>query len=410
MMMKIRKSVYSAMGKLNVEALRKHQLKPINSILNGNDTMVIAPTSFGKSLIYQIPAIINKNALTVVIEPLLALMHDQVNKLKQHGISAEYLDSTLPPRESQLIKVRTYLGKVNILYISPERLETGILSAISQYQKIGMIVVDECHCVTSWGNTFRKAYLDIGQYINELPYHPVIVALSASAPPEDRPEIMNLLSMQHAQCFQISLYRSNLSFAKTAVSSRKAQRKQLMKFMRKYHKHTTIVFCNTKKAAEYVAKKLKEKYPNDVLLYHSKSKHNDRNLLSGKQHIIVATTALSMGVDIPNVDLVIHFNLPLSIPDYYQMSGRAGREDQHARSILLYNRDDYFGNYSLLQQIDDSQSRKNAIAKLDAMRALAEDDKHCMVRQMLQSLGDAHEKDCRYCTNCQKERKGQKAR
>ena len=402
--MKLRKSVKSAMEILGIEQLRKNQLKPINAILDGYDTMVIAPTSFGKSLLYQIPAVISDD-LTVVVEPLLALMHDQARKLNELGISAACLDSTLTNGEREDVWKLLKKGKLKLLYLSPEQLDNGVLHNAAKYNHIGMVVVDECHCVTQWGSTFREDYLKIGRSIDKLPYHPTVVAMSASVIPEDRETIMELLSMRDAKCFAMPLYRSNLTFSRKIVSNRTEAKKVLLKQMKNHHKHTTIIFCNTVKAVEFVAKKLEEKYAGEVIQYHGKDKRHEREMLAGQKHIIVATSALSLGVDLRGVDLVIHFNMPLSLAEYSQMAGRAGREGQKARSILIYNPDDYHTNYGLLQSIEDDMARTTAIARLDEMKEFCEDEKHCMVKRLLKALGDPHNTRCRYCTNCQKERR-----
>lgn len=402
--MKIRKSVKRAMDLLQIEKLRKNQLKPINAILDGHDTMVIAPTSFGKSLLYLIPALAQGTGITIVIEPLLALIHDQVHKLRKLDISASYLDSTQSKSERRTVIDDLRKCRIKILYVAPERLETGILSLIEMFCKIKMIVVDECHCVTTWGSTFRDAYQSISKCIDTLEHHPVIVALSATAIPEDRPRIMKLLSMRKAKEFKVSLYRSKLSLMKKNVPSGYGHLSALKKCLKKYHRHTTIVFCNTKAAAENVAKELKKTYCSEVMAYHSRCKEQEQDMLSGKKHIIVATSALSMGVDIRDVDLVIHYNMPMSLADYYQMAGRAGREGQHARSILLYDPDDYIENYWLLKQIDDKAARGRALKRLDEMKEFCEDEEQCMVITLLNALGDSHENACRYCTNCQKGR------
>ena len=402
--MKLRKSVKNAMKVLAIDKLRRNQLKPINAILDRHDTMVIAPTSFGKSVIYQIPALAQEDGITVVIEPLIALMHDQVQKLKTLDIPAAYLDSTQSKTDRKSVMADLQNGSIKILYIAPERLETDILSFIEEFNRIRIIVVDECHCVTTWGSTFRESYLSIGKYIDSLNHRPVIVALSATAVPEDRSQIMELLSMRDTKVFEMSLYRSKLSFMKKEVTSRLAQLKALKKYLKKYHRNTTIIFCNTIDAVENVAKELKKRYPNDVMTYHSRSKAQEQDMISGKKHIIVATSALGMGVDVRNVDLVIHFNMPLSLADYYQMAGRAGREGQHARSILLYNSDDYKFNRFLLSDIKDKKAKRRALDRLDAMKEFCDDEEHCMVATMLNALGDPFENTCRYCTNCQKGR------
>ena len=402
--MKIRPNIKQAMETLKIEKLRKNQLKPINAILDGHDTMVIAPTSFGKSLIYLIPAIIHQDKLTVVIEPLLALMHDQVQKLRSLGIAAAYLDSTQSKSERSIVVEQLQARKIQILYISPERIENSILSWIEEFYQIGMIVVDECHCVVSWGDTFRKAYRVIGESIGVLKHRPVITALSATAFPEDRPRIAELLNMHEVKYFEMSLYRGNLRLMKKVTPSRSLQIKVLKKCMKKYHCSATMIFCNTKRAVEYVAGYLEELYPGEVVAYHSQAKRQERQMLSGEKDIIVATSALSMGVDVRNVDLVIHFNMPMSLADYYQMAGRAGREGQPARSILLYNSDDYYTNRGLLEDIEEKTAKKRAMRRLDAMKEFCEDDERCMVTALLNALGDPHKKNCRYCTNCQKGR------
>ncbi len=402
--MKLKPSVRKSMEKLHIDKLRQNQIKPINAIMKGNDTLVIAPTSFGKSLIYHIPAITQKDALTIVLEPLLALIHDQVHNLKKLNISAAYLDSTQSQHERKSVMDDLCNRKIQILYIAPEQLDSGILSQIERFNDIGMIVIDECHCVTAYGYTFRKSYLTIGEYICKLKKHPVIVALSATALPEDRPLIMELLSMQDVKSFEMSLYRSNLRFMKRNVSSRKEQLRELKRCLKKYRKNTAIVFCATKHIAESVAEDLERIYPDDVIVYHSRKKHREKEMLLGKKHIIVATSALSMGVDVRNVDLVVHYNMPMSLADYYQMAGRAGREGQASRSILLYNPENYYMNKAMLDDLDDKRVRRIMLERLDEMKEFCDDTKHCMVRTLLQALGDSYDNKCRYCTNCQNER------
>lgn len=402
--MKIKKTVKEAMKLLQIKKLRRNQIKPINSILDGHDTLVIAPTSYGKSLIYQIPAIIQKKKLAIVIEPLLALIHDQVEKLQSLGISAAYLDSTQADKEQDAVMKNLCNGDVQILYMAPERLETNILSQIEKKNQVGMVVVDECHCVAVWGNTFRKAYLTIGEYIDQLKEHPAVVALSATALPEDRPEIIALLSMRKVKTFEMNLYRNNLRFMKRMTSSRKEQLKELKRCLKKYRKRTAIVFCSTIPHAEGVTESLKKIYPDDVIVYHSRNKRKEKEMLAGEKRIVVATSALSMGVDVKDVDLVIYYNMPLSLADYYQMAGRAGREGQSAQSILLYNPDDYCTNRAMLHDVEDKSVRKALLARLDEMKEFCEDEAHCMVKSLLQALGDSYNRECRYCTNCQRGR------
>lgn len=402
--MKIRKEVKSALKQLHIEKLRPNQLKPINRVLDGKDTLLIAATSFGKSLIAQIPAIINHDKLTIIIEPLTALSHDQVEKLQEYGVAAAYLDSTQSLREQEAVRKKLKKQALTILYLSPERLKPDIMPHEICKNTVGLVVIDECHCVTSWGHTFREDYLHIGEFIDSLKERPTVLAMTASAPPEDRDEIMGLLSMRDAKCISTNLYRSNFHFIKQSVTSRSEQIKVLKKSLKKFHKHTTIVYCSTKKAVEEITKRLGKVYPGEVVAYHSQNKKGERDMLLGRKHIIVATSALAMGVSIKQVDLVIHYNMPLSIPDYYQMSGRAGREGQKARSILIYNSSDYYGSHCWLENIEDPDTRKTVMKRLDAMKELCEDTKHCMYSMILDALGEKRKTVCRYCTNCQKAR------
>lgn len=402
--MKIRKEVKAALEQLHIEKLRPNQLKPINRILDGKDTLLIAATSFGKSLVAQIPAIINHDKLTVIIEPLTALSHDQVEKLQSCGVATAYLDSTQGSREREIVRKMLDKKELTILYLSPERLNPDIIPHEIYKNNVGLVVIDECHCVTSWGHTFREDYLRIGEFIDSLKKRPTVLAMTASAPSEDRDEIMELLSMQDAKCISTSLYRNNLHFMKQSVTSRSEQIKALKKCLKRFHKNTTIVYCSTKETVEEIAKRLEKIYPGVVVAYHSQNKKGERDMLSGRKHIIVATSALAMGVSIKQVDLVIHYNMPLSIPDYYQMSGRAGREGQKARSILIYNNADYHSSHYMLEDIDDPDTCKTVMKRLDAMKELCEDTKHCMYTMILKALGEKRKTKCRYCTNCQKAR------
>lgn len=352
--MDIRQDIKSAQKKLGIEKLRKHQVKPINSILDRQDTMVIAPTSAGKSAIYQVPALIF-SGMTLVIEPTLSLMYDQTYRLKSHGINAAYIDSTMSTDDYSHILKCIAKSKVKILFVTPERIQNRkFLDAIEDVE-ISMVVVDECHCVTSWGYGFRPDYLRIGKFIDTLPHRPVVAALTATATSDMREEICDLLSIDQPEVFINSLHRPNLHFIKRSFVSDEAKLKELL-------------------------------------------------FLSGERHIMVATSAFGLGVDQSDVDLVIHFNLPLSLIDYCQQAGRAGRAGQKAKCILLYCENDYPVNRTILKEIDDKSVRKNALRALDRMKEYAEST-GCLTSQVLSALGEKLDKPCGSCTNCQKRRK-----
>ena len=401
--MKFCYSCQSAMKQLGVEKLRDYQIRPINHILNAKDTMVIAPTSAGKSLIYQLPALVNNDKLTLVIEPTLSLMHDQVQRLKQRGVDAEYIDSSISGSEWLERMDQLAHKRITLLYITPEKLQNLDLAG----NKIRMIVIDECHCVLDWGYSFRKAYLQIGTYIKNLKKRPIVVALTATADEKDRKHIAKSLGMNNPKCYVSSLYRKNLIFVKKYASSKKEKQLILNKYLKKYHLHSTIIYCNSHRAVEAVYDSIRQLYPKDVVKYHAgmSAEARAKNLtrfLRGDSNIMVATTAFGMGIDQSDVDLVIHFNMPLSVIDYYQQAGRAGRQGQQAHCILIYSDDDYYVDKAILNSIEHLPARQRALSRLDSMRDFCQDTEHCMVKILLAELGEQNVKDCNHCSNCQK--------
>lgn len=400
--MKIRPEVKSALKELGYTKLRKGQSKVINRILDRKDTLLIAKTSFGKTLTAVIPAVIHRDRLTVIIEPLTVLMHEQVKMLNAVEINAAYLDSTQSDADKSAVYHKLEKQKMTILYVSPERLPYLPDWIANQ---IWLLVVDECHCVTLWGNSFREAYSQIGLFVSRMKKKPAVLAMSASAPPEDYDEIASSLGMENYKVLCFDLFRSKLHFLKYNAANRKEQLQLTKKMLRKYHKAGSIVFCSTIEAVKAVAENLERKYPNQVAVYYGKDKRSEKALLSGEKTIVVATNALAMGVDLPNVDLVIHFNMPSSISEYYQMAGRAGRNGQKAHDVLLYNPKDFYSQYRMIEQIKDKKIRMQELARLESVKELCEDSESCIVRQILRGLGQERDTDCRYCTNCQKERR-----
>lgn len=405
--MDVKRDIKFAQKQLCIERLRKHQIEPINNILDGNDTMVIAPTSSGKSAIYQIPALLF-SGISLVIEPTLSLMYDQVNKLKSYGINAAYIDSSVPAHERSRTLNRIKKGKIKILFVTPERLQKPKFLEVIKGIKLSMIVIDECHCVTLWGYGFRHDYLKIGDFIDSLNFKPVVVALTATATPNMRSKICDLLSMVQPKVFENSLYRPNLHFIKRLFVSDEAKLRELKRLLKK-RKNNCIIYCNTKKMTDAVYEEVKQWYPNDVVKCHSNlngkvRKGNELLFLNGEKHIMIASSAFGLGIDQSNVDLVIHFNLPLSLIDYYQQAGRAGRAGQKAKCILLYCENDYLVNRIILKEIDDKSARKDALRALDEAKEYAESSK-CLTHQILSSLGEKMDKTCGSCTNCQKVKK-----
>lgn len=405
--MKISTDLKGAMVQLGIAKLRDHQIKPLNHILRHRDTMVIAPTSAGKSLLYQLPALIWSDTLTLVIEPTLALMHDQVQKLQKLDIPAAYLDSMMSESDKKRVLHNLATQKIHILYVTPERLQTKKFQEAIAHYPVGLIAVDECHCVLDWGYSFRSAYLQIGDYIDSLPNRPTIVALTATADEASRNEIAKRLSMKKFKCYVLSLERKNLIFMKKGFSSQAEKQSPLFRCLKKYKPRSAIVYCNTQKAVEAVAKLLKEQYSHEVAMTHAgmgsaKRYEQEKKFLTGKRWIMVATSAYGMGVDLSTVDLMIHFNMPLSLVDYYQQAGRAGRNGSRAHCMLFYCQQDYKNNWGILK---NSEAPDLFYQRLDQMWEFCQEQHHCLVCGMLEALGEYKAKRCNHCTACQKERR-----
>lgn len=402
--MKVRKEVKEAMEVLGIDRCRQGQLKPIGKVLKGKDVLLIAPTCFGKSLVYQIPAVCWADRLTLVVEPLVALMHDQVKHLKSRGIRAAYLDSTQSEKEREKVLRQVRQGNCSVLFVTPERLESHAFQKTVRKVDIALLVVDECHCVLRWGSSFRPAYQKIGAFADGCSPRPVMLAMTATCPPAEREDLRHALHMQDAVCVERSLYRSNLVFLKKRVQSREGAKEALLRCLKKYDPQRALVFCTTIPCSKAAARVLSDGYPGEVALYCGKEKREEARILEGKARIIVATSALSMGLDLPDVELVVHLQMPLSLSDYYQMAGRGGRNGETARSVLICCDEDYRTNRYLLKTTLEGTSLDRALELLDEMKDLCDEDGTCMVQQLLGALGE-RAKRCRYCTNCQKEKR-----
>ena len=388
--------------------LKKEQVNAIKDGLDDQDLFMIAPTSFGKSAIFQILAIM-EGGLTIVIVPTLSLLHDQVNQLQQRQLSVGALASDCMSYDEfgiqRALKQYGYL----ILYTTPESLWKLDLSDIP----VSLLVVDECHCVTSWGYGFRAAYLEIGDFLEELPRRPQVVALTATAPVSDREQIKELLHMKDIKEYEISLYRPKLTFSVYSFVSEEKRQKELKRLLKQYSKSgdgSCIIYCNTRAQTKEIYDLVKKWYPKQVSICHSnlsngERKRNEQAFMSGERRIMVATSAFGMGINKSDVRLIIHYNLPLSIIDYYQQAGRAGRDGGKARCILLYRKSDYDLNRWVIEQNQDPAALEHSLRALDEMKEYADDEKGCMVQRMLLALGEKLDKPCGRCTYCQKARR-----
>lgn len=407
--MSIKKTIRQVADTIGIKGeLKKEQVNAIKDGLDGQDLFMIAPTSFGKSAIFQILANM-ESGLTIVIVPTLSLLHDQVDQLQQRQLSVGALASDCMSYDEfgiqRALKQYGYL----ILYTTPESLWKLDLSDIP----VSLLVVDECHCVTLWGYGFRAAYLEIGDFLKQLPRRPQVVALTATAPVSDREKIKELLHMKHIKEYEISLYRPKLTFSVYSFVSEEKRQKELKRLLKQYSKSgdgSCIIYCNTRAQTKEIYDLVKKWYPKQVSICHSnlsngERKRNEQAFMSGERRIMVATSAFGMGINKSDVRLIIHYNLPLSIIDYYQQAGRAGRDGGKARCILLYRKSDYDLNRWVIEQSQDPAALEHSLRALDEMKEYADDEKGCMVQRMLLALGEKLDKPCGRCTYCQKARR-----
>ena len=404
--MSIKKTIRQVADTIGIKGeLKKEQVNAIKDGLDGQDLFMIAPTSFGKSAIFQILAIM-ESGLTIVIVPTLSLLHDQVDQLQQRQLSVGALASDCMSYDEFCIQRALKQYGYLILYTTPESLWKLDLSDIP----VSLLVVDECHCVTSWGYGFRAAYLEIGDFLKQLPRRPQVVALTATAPVSDREKIKELLHMKHIKEYEISLYRPKLTFSVYSFVSEEKRQKELKRLLKQYSKSgdgSCIIYCNTRAQTKEIYDLVKKWYPKQVSICHSnlsngERKRNEQAFMSGERRIMVATSAFGMGINKSDVRLIIHYNLPLSIIDYYQQAGRAGRDGGKARCILLYRKSDYDLNRWVIEQSQDPAALEHSLRALDEMKEYADDEKGCMVQRMLLALGEKLDKPCGRCTYCQK--------
>ena len=407
--MSIKKTIRQVADTIGIKGeLKKEQVNAIKDGLDGQDLFMIAPTSFGKSAIFQILAIM-EGELTIVIVPTLSLLHDQVDQLQQRQLSVGALASDCMSYDEFCIQRALKQYGYLILYTTPESLWKLDLSDIP----VSLLVVDECHCVTSWGYGFRAAYLEIGDFLKQLPRRPQVVALTATAPVSDREKIKELLHMKHIKEYEISLYRPKLTFSVYSFVSEEKRQKELKRLLKQYSKSgdgSCIIYCNTRAQTKEIYDLVKKWYPKQVSICHSnlsngERKRNEQAFMSGERRIMVATSAFGMGINKSDVRLIIHYNLPLSIIDYYQQAGRAGRDGGKARCILLYRKSDYDLNRWVIEQSQDPAALEHSLRALDEMKEYADDEKGCMVQRMLLALGEKLDKPCGRCTYCQKARR-----
>ena len=331
------------------DRFRPGQERVIAATLTGRDVMAVMPTGAGKSLCYQIPAL-TLEGITLVVSPLISLMHDQVHALLQNGVRAAYLNSTLTPRQFTLALDNARRGVYKIIYVAPERLLTGAFLEFACNAQIAQVVVDEAHCVSQWGQDFRPGYLSIEPFIRRLPVRPRVSAFTATATKNVKEDIMRLLQLQNPYEVTTGFDRPNLYFE---VRREKNRDQALMAFLREQKDKSGIVYCGTRKAVEEITRLLNENGI-DAVGYHAGMPDEQRrqaqeDFVSDNAPVIVATNAFGMGIDKSNVSFVCHYQMPKDLESYYQEAGRAGRDGEDAVCCLLYHPQDVRLNTFLIE-------------------------------------------------------------
>lgn len=382
------------------DRFREPQSEVIGHLLAGGDALVLMPTGGGKSLCYQIPALL-RAGVGIVISPLIALMQDQVSALTQLGIRAAFLNSTLSLDDVRRIEQHLLNGELDLLYIAPERLTTERTLALLARIEIALFAIDEAHCVSQWGHDFRADYLQLSLLHERFPAIPRI-ALTATADAKTREEIIRRLGLGEARMFQRGFDRPNIRYR---IVQKQNARKQLLDFIRGEHDGDAgIVYCLSRKKVEETADWLQAQGLN-ALPYHAgmnaaeRQRHQHRFLME-EGLIIVATIAFGMGIDKPNVRFVAHLDLPKSVEAYYQETGRAGRDGQPADAWMAYGLQDVIMLRRMLAESNaDDAHKRLELHKLDAMLALCE-QVHCRRQALLAYFGDRLEQPCGNCDTC----------
>ena len=391
------------------DSLRTGQEELINGILSGHDVLGIMPTGAGKSLCYQLPALM-LNGITLVISPLISLMSDQVKALNQAGVHAAYINSSLTENQIRMALSYASQGRYKIIYVAPERLNTPRFLDFACNADISMLTVDEAHCISQWGQDFRPSYLEIAGFLTRLPRRPIVSAFTATATERVKNDIVASLGLNNPVTMVTGFDRPNLFFRVVTRKGGSQKDNSIINYVKKHEDESGIIYCATKKNVDKLYTLLNEqgisagRYHAGLSNY--ERKQNQEDFTYDRIRVMVATNAFGMGIDKSNVRYVLHYNMPQSLEYYYQEAGRAGRDGEEAECVLFFSKQDIMINKFLLQNkasagdvASDMQKTANDQRKLQQMINYCETDK-CLREFILSYFGDTTPCICNKCSNC----------
>ena len=389
---------------------RRAQEKIIDTLLSGRDVLGVMPTGAGKSVCFQIPALLFPG-VTLVISPLISLMKDQVAQLKQGDIPAAFINSSLTTEQYRAVLRKVGAGQYKIIYVAPERLTTADFLEFALKTPISLLAVDEAHCVSQWGQDFRPSYLKVAEFLGKLKKRPVVGAFTATATADVKGDIIRLLNLQDPMSTTTGFDRPNLFLG---MEKPKNKSRHFHEMIEKRKGMCGVVYCSTRKAVDTITTELRRRGISAVR-YHAGLEDTERRInqddfIQGKISLIVATNAFGMGIDKPDVRYVIHYNMPKNLEGYYQEAGRAGRDGKPSECILLFSDDDiktaeYFiqtaGQNKELSEKERKRAQRLDVKRLDEMIRYCEISS-CLRRFILGYFGEKQKGKCNNCSNCLK--------